>query len=170
MNNIENSKENSKEDTEKVEALQPQVPKNKVQNMFQELEIMAMQKGNRNSLDLSKLDKEQIDKVLETMSENEKNSFAFHTKRLDAIKEIELRKIEASVINQKTFKVVLIGAILIILPALTVAILFFKETYFIPWLTFLTGILGGFGLSKVTSGILNPSETKNPIKEDESNN
>lgn len=103
------------------------------------------------------------------MADNEKNAFSFHIRRLDAIKEIELRKIDAYIINQKTFKVVLIGEILIILPAITLSILFFKETYFIPWLTFLTGILGGFGLSKVTSDILNPSDTKNPIKKVENN-
>ena len=100
--------------------------------MFQELEIMAMQKGSRSALDLSKLDKQQLDKVLETMSENEKNAFSYHSKRLDAIKEIELRRIDASVINQKTIKIVLIGVLIFVLPAITLLILFFKETFFIP--------------------------------------
>ncbi len=132
---------------------------------FHELEIMAMQKGSRNTLDLNKLDKDQIDKVLDTMAENEKNAFAFHSKRLDAIKEIELRKIEASVINQKTLKFVLIGVLIFVLPAITLLILFFKDTFFIPWLTFLTGILGGLGLSKIMSSIFKTQDTKNPIKE-----
>lgn len=166
MSNIETTDSNQK-NPEKAEIVQPQLPKKKVDAMFQELEIMAMQKGGRNSLDLSKLDKEQIDKVLDTMAENEKNAFAFHSKRLDAIKEIELRKIDASIINQKTLKFVLIGVLIFVLPAITLLILFFKVNFFIPWLTFLTGILGGFGLSKITSSIFKTQYSKNPIKEDE---
>lgn len=143
-------------------------PKSQMHAMFQELEVMAMQRGARNSLDISKLDKEQIDRVLETMAENEKNAFAFHTKRIDAIKEIELRRIEASVINQRTSKIVLIGISIVVLPLITLLILFFKESFFIPWLTFLTGIFGGFGLSKVTSNIFKTPDVKNPIKNDDS--
>ena len=166
---MSNNPENTEQNSDKPEIIQPQLPKNKVQSVLQELEIMAMQKGSRNSLDISKLDKGQIDKLLDTLSENEKNAFAFHAKRIDAIKEIELKRIDASVINQKTIKVVLIGGLLIVVPAITLLILFYKETYFIPWLTFLTGILGGFGLSKVTSNIFRQPESKNPIKdEDES--
>ena len=167
MSNSPEKEDQSEQDSGRPEILPPQLPKNKVQAFLQELEIMAMQKGSRNSLDISKLDKGQIDKLLESISENEKNAFAFHTKRIDAIKEIELKRIDASVINQKTFKIVLIGSVLIIIPTITILILFFKETYFIPWLTFLTGILGGFGLSKVTSNILKPKEEKNPIQEDD---
>lgn len=145
----------------------PQLPKNKVQAMFQELEIMAMQKGVRSTFDLSKLDKQQLDKVLDTMAENEKNAFSYHSKKLDAIKEIELRRIDASVINQKTVKIVLIGVLIFVLPVITLLILFFKDTFFIPWLTFLTGMLGGFGLSKVSGSLFKPEELKNPIKEDD---
>lgn len=166
MNNIEKS-ENNEDNIEKTDLIQPQIPKNKVQAMFQELEIMAMQKGGRNSLDISKLNKEQVDKLLETIAQNEKNAFAFHTKRIDSIREIELRKIDASVINQKTLKVLLIGASLVIFPLITLLILFYKETFFIPWLTFLTGTLGGFGLGKVTNGIFDLKNIKNPIKEDQ---
>ncbi len=166
MSNIEHTDSNQS-NSEKAEIVQPQLPKSEVKAMFQELEIMAMQKGDRNTLDISKLSKEQIDKILDTMAENEKNAFAFHSKRLDAIKEIELRKIDASVINQKILKFVLIGVLIFILPAITLLILFFKDTFFIPWLTFLTGILGGFGLSKILSSIFKTQDTKNPIKEDE---
>ncbi|MCK9290777.1 MAG: hypothetical protein WCR58_09210 [Bacteroidales bacterium] len=163
MSNIEHTESN--QNNPKTEIVQPQLPKSEVRAMFHELEIMAMQKGSRNTLDLNKLDKDQIDKVLDTMAENEKNAFAFHSKRLDAIKEIELRKIEASVINQKTLKFVLIGVLIFVLPAITLLILFFKDTFFIPWLTFLTGILGGLGLSKIMSSIFKTQDTKNPIKE-----
>ncbi len=164
---MSNNPENTEQNSDKPEIIQPQLPKNKVQSVLQELEVMAMQKGSRNSLDISKLDKGQIDKLLDTLSENEKNAFAFHTQRIDAIKEIELKRIDASVINQKTIKVVLIGGLLIVVPAITLLILFYKETYFIPWLTFLTGILGGFGLSKVASNIFRQPESKNPIKDED---
>lgn len=163
---MSNDSENIEQNSDKPEIIPPQLPKKKIQSVLQELEIMAMQKGNRNSLDISKLDKEQIDKLLDTLSENEKNAFAFHTKRIDAIKEIELKRISASVINQQTVKVVLIGGFLVIIPAVTLLILFFKETYFIPWLTFLTGIFGGFGLSKATSHIFKQQEAKNPIDDE----
>jgi len=167
MSSIDPS-DSENEELENSEIGSPQLPKNKVQAMFQELEIMAMQKGSRSALDLSKLDKQQLDKVLETMSENEKNAFSYHSKRLDAIKEIELRRIDASVINQKTIKIVLIVVLIFVLPAITLLILFFKETYFIPWLTFLTGMLGGFGLSKVSGSLFKTQEIKNPIKEEDS--
>jgi hypothetical protein len=157
--------DNDESGIEKPDLSIQEQPKKKIQSMFQELEIMAMQKNTRNAIDLSKLDKTQIDKVLNTMAENENNAFVFHTKRLDAIKEIELRKIDASVISQNTTKIVLIGSVLVIIPILTLAILFFKESYFIPWLTFVTGILGGFGISKATNGLFKLHDTNNPIKD-----
>ncbi len=152
---------------ETPQILEPQSPNKKMQEVMQELEIMAMQKGSRNSLDISKFDKGQIDKLLESVSENEKNAFAFHTKRIEAIKEIEIKRINASIINQKTIKTILIGGLLIIIPSLTVLILFFKETYFIPWLTFLTGIIGGMGISKVASSLFKQPESKNPLNNEE---
>lgn len=45
-------------------------PKSEVQTVFQELQFMAMQKGTPNQFDLNKLDKEQLDKVLNTMAES----------------------------------------------------------------------------------------------------
>lgn len=160
------SPENLPIDADKSGTVQ-QPPKNSIQSVMHELEIMAMQRGSRNGFDISTFDKEQVNKLLETLSENERNAFVFHSKRIDAIREIELKRIDASVINQQTIKVVLIGGVLVIIPAITLLILFYKESYFIPWLTFMTGILGGFGLSKITSGTFKQQENKNPIKEDE---
>lgn len=166
MSNIDNL-EGEEGGMENQQMSQPDFSKRQMHSMIQELEIMAMQKGGQSSIDFNKLDSSQIDKVLETMADNEKNAFAFHTKRIDAMKEIELRKIDASVIHQKTLKIVLIGVIVVILPVITLSILFLKENFFIPWLTFLTGILGGFGLSKAATSLFKPIDTKNPIKEDE---
>lgn len=166
MSNIDNL-EGEEGGMENQQMSQPDFSKRQMHSMIQELEIMAMLKGGQSSIDFNKLDSSQIDKVLETMADNEKNAFAFHTKRIDAMKEIELRKIDASVIHQKTLKIVLIGVIVVILPVITLSILFLKENFFIPWLTFLTGILGGFGLSKAATSLFKPIDTKNPIKEDE---
>lgn len=166
MSNIDNL-EGEEGGMENQQMSQPDFSKRQMHSMIQELEIMAMQKGGQSSIDFNKLDSSQIDKVLETMADNEKNAFAFHTKRIDAMKEIELRKIDASVIHQKTLKIVLIGVIVVILPVITLSILFLKENFIIPWLTFLTGILGGFGLSKAATSLFKPIDTKNPIKEDE---
>lgn len=108
MSNIDNL-EGEEGGMENQQMSQPDFSKRQMHSMIQELEIMAMQKGGQSSIDFNKLDSSQIDKVLETMADNEKNAFAFHTKRIDAMKEIELRKIDASVIHQKTLKIVLIG-------------------------------------------------------------
>lgn len=166
MSNIE-TPDSDENKSEKPDIVQSPRTKSKVETMFQELEIMALQKGSRNSLDLTKLNEEQINKVLDTMAENEKNAFNYHIKKLEANKDIELRKIDASIIDQKTRKFLLIGGIVFVLPAITLLILFFKETYFIPWLTFVTGIIGGFGLSKISSSILKGQVINDSIKEDD---
>ncbi|PIQ22890.1 MAG: hypothetical protein COW65_00480 [Cytophagales bacterium CG18_big_fil_WC_8_21_14_2_50_42_9] len=159
------STDNPDSEGENRSDLSRQVPKSKVQTLFQELEIMAMQKGSKNALDFNKLNPEQINQVLATLKENENNAFAYHTKRLDAIKEIEIKKIDASVINQKTYRYSVIG-LLIAGFVIIVLILIFKENFFIPWLTFLTGILGGFGLGRSSIGKIK-EENKNPIKDDD---
>lgn len=57
MSNIEKSEKSDEKSIEKSKIVQPKIPMIKVQAMFQELEMMAMQKGDRNSLDLSKSNK-----------------------------------------------------------------------------------------------------------------
>lgn len=89
---LDQNSENPEQIPDKPELAPLQLPKKKVESVLQELEIMAMQKGSRNSLDISKFDKQQISKLLDILSENEKSAFVFHTKRIDAIKEIELKK------------------------------------------------------------------------------
>jgi len=166
-------KQNEEKDLEKhVEPIEdgtypnPQTPNNKIQRVFQELEIMALQKGSNRGLDISKLNEGQINKLLDNLSQNESNAFVYHTKRLDAIREIELAKLSASTVNQRTVRYILV-AILIFIAIITGIILIWKETFFIPWLTFLTGLLGGVGLNKVTSSLTKQPQTKNPIKEDD---
>jgi hypothetical protein len=62
--------ESEKEKPQIPEKVSSQLPKSEVQTVFQELQIMAMQKGTSNQFDLNKLDKEQLDRVLNTMAES----------------------------------------------------------------------------------------------------
>lgn len=163
---MSNQSEDQSTDQEKAELIPSELPKGKAQQIMQEFEIMAMQKAGRNTLDISKFDKDQINKLLEAAKENESNAFAFHTLRINAMKEIELKRIDASVVNQKTIRYLLWFGILIVVPLLTVLILFLKEAYFIPWLTFITGLIGGAGLNKSLSGLFKQPDAKNPISED----
>ena len=68
---------------------------------------------------------------------------------------------------KKRFKIVLVGVLIFVVPVITLLILFFKDNYFIPWLTFLTGMLGGFGLSKVSGTLFKEPEMKNPIEKED---
>lgn len=91
------------------------------------------------------------------MSQNESNAFAFHSQRLETLKEIEIKRLDTSIVNQKTLRVLVIGGI-IALPVITLLIMFYKDTFFIPWLTFLAGLAGGTGLNKVSKLILKTPE------------
>lgn len=150
---------------EKAEVFQKE--KSKTETILENFELMSMQamKEARGPLNLNNLTAEQINKVLDNMAQNETNSFEYHIRKLEASKEIELRRIDASVINQKTIKFVLIGIIVFVLPVITLIILLCKDSFFIPWLTFLTGIMGGFGLSKIVSSVFAPQTAKNSLKE-----
>lgn len=120
-----------------------------MKGVLEELEMFALQRGSQSSFDISTFNEAQKNKLLDIFSINEKNAFDYHTKRIDAIKEIEVKKIDASIIvNQKSLRI-LIVAVVITIPIITLLILFFKESFFIPWLTFLTGLIGGVGISKI---------------------
>lgn len=154
-----------KQPSEETEGQLPQVPERKMQTILQELEVMALKKsGAGNSgLDLSNLSEEQMSSLLGLLEKNEDNAFKFHDKRLDVAREIELKKIESTTINQRTVRIALIIS-LVAVPVISLLILFFKDQFFIPWLTFLTGILGGLVLSKVPRFLLKQPDS-NPIIE-----
>ena len=117
----------------------------KMQGIMQQMEMMALQRSNRNNLDISTFDKDQKDKLLNLMEKNEDNAFAYSTKRLDVQAKLNLKALDASIIDQKTLHYVLIGGG-IALFTIMLLILFFKDQYFIPYLTFITGLGGGMGL------------------------
>lgn len=168
MTNSSDSMDDLKEKERHLESIDPQPSESKtqIQAMIQEVGFMAMQRGSRGSVDISKLDKDQMDAVLGILAENERNAHTLNMKKLDVTTQIELRRIDASVMNQKTLRISLVVA-LIALPIITILVLFFKEKFFIPWLTFLTGMAGGFGLSKVTNSVFKSNTIKGGSGENE---
>lgn len=130
-----------------------------MENIFEELTMMAMRKKD-SGLDISNLNTNQVDKLLDTMAKNEENMFAYHTKKLDTQKEIKIKEIGASIVGEHTNRYVYLGALLLV-ALLTILIMLLQEKYFMPWLTFLTGLAGGFGISKIPS-----KKSKNQHSED----
>ncbi|RED93167.1 hypothetical protein [Marinoscillum furvescens] len=153
-----------KKQEESEESTTPAVPvPGKVNQILQELEIMSLHKGSRGNIDLSEFDKDQKDKLLDLMAKNEDNAIKFHTERTNAIKEIELARIASSGTNNKTLRYVLVGSLFLVV-GLTVLILLFKENYFIPWLTFLTGFVGGTGAPRAINSLRKSDKSENPIQ------
>lgn len=140
------------------------LPKHKVQEIFQELEIMAMQKG-RPSLDVSKFNEAQIDKVIDVLKQNEDNAFKYHSKRIDAAMTIKLAEITAGTTNQRTLRIVLLVMAVIVL-LMSVLILLLKQEFFAQWLTFVSALLGGVGLTKLFSPTIT-KKSKSDSTEDE---
>jgi len=115
---------------------------------IREIGYMAMRKMSKGGEMFDSLDKEQKDKLIEGMVESEKNQYNYHLKKLDNDKEVQLRQITANTAGGRntTF---LITAVLVVALVISVIILLMKDTFFSQWLSFITGIAGGFGLSKI---------------------
>lgn len=141
----------------------PAVPE--VKNMLQAFEFMGLQQQVQRGLNFDGLSPEQKDKALDIASEHNKRAFDFQSQRLAAAEKIELKRMESSTINQRTFRLIVVGLIGAGL-LLTLAILFFKDQFFTVWLAFITGIAGGFGIDKALKK-LQPEQSPNPILEDE---
>ncbi len=120
--------------------------KGKIERMIERVEMMALQKGE--NIDLSVLNDTQRDKILEVMQINEMHAFQYHSKKLDGDKEVKLARIQAGTIIQKSNRdstlLLILGTIVI-----TLCILFFKDAYLSVWLSFITGLAGGYGISKL---------------------
>lgn len=152
------------ENKEQAKEIQPQTPKSKIQGVLEEFEMLALHKDGHGGVDISTFNDGQKDALLDILRTNEKNAFDFHTKRVDAIREIEIKKIDASIVNQKSLRFLII-AIVVTIPIITLLILFYKETFFIPWLTFLTGLIGGVGISKIIPALYKQPSKENPIND-----
>lgn len=138
------------------------IPKGKVREILSELEFLSLQKGTKTGLDISQLDGEQFKAAIDLLKQNEQNAFEYHSKRLEVIREIESKRIDSSVILQKTLQIIIIVSV-VMLPIFTLIILMYKEDYFIPWLTFLTGLFGGAGITKALSSYLDNSKSNESV-------
>ena len=116
-----------------------------MKGMIQSLEMMAMQRSSRDNLDISKFTDSQRDKLLDIMSKNEDNAFKFHNKRLEVTEKLNTKIRESTTVSQRTIRYIGILALLLI-SALMVIILVYKDQYFPAFLSFIAGLGGGFGL------------------------
>ncbi len=126
-----------------------EIPENKenrkMKGIIHSLEVMAMQRSSRNNLDISKFTDAQRDKLLDIMQQNEKNAFAYHTKRLEVSENINEKLIASSTVNQRTGR--MIGVLfLCAMFIMMIVILIFKDEYFTEFLSFVAGLGGGMGL------------------------
>ena len=143
----------------------PSVP-SKMNQILQELEVMSLSKGSLGGIDVNFFDKDQRGKLLDLMAKNEDNAIKYHTDRINVHKEIELARIASANTNNKTVRYVTVAGLILVV-AVTVLILLFKDGFFIPWLTFLTGFVGGVGALKVVNALKASEKTENPIKAEE---
>jgi len=107
-----------------------------------------------------------MDKILNLIEKNESKTYDYHCKKLETSKEIEIAKINAGIVGEKTHRLIALS-LMIVLPVITCLILFFKETFFVPWLTFLTGSIGGFGIGKTFGQKTAKEESRTTIDEEE---
>jgi len=155
---MSNSQKIDQKDLKESEAeILPPTPEGRVNSVLESLELLAIEKSKNSRFDTSSFNEKQIDKLLEILSKNEDNAFKFHKNRVDAKKELELAKINSNEVNRKTFRYIVIA----VFPILTAVILIYKDGYFTPWLTFFTGILGGFGLNNILNAT-NKEVNKDP--------
>ncbi len=131
----------------------------KLSAFLQETTLSAISQSRNGGLDLSRLNDAQMDKVIEIAHLNEQNSFEYHNKKTEADKEVRLAEINSGPVIFKHFSRAAL-AIILFITIITLCILFFKDQYFNVWLSFLTGVFGGFGLSKMVPS--KQATTQNP--------
>jgi hypothetical protein len=117
---------------------------------LEEIEMMIMKDGERSSFGFSQLSEKQKDKVLDLMEKNEENAFTYHREKLKTTERLKSKALDASITNQKTLRYIAFMLILGIF-ILLMLVLFLKEDYFIPCLSFVTGLCGGAGIREAFS-------------------
>src|SRR5690606_1384610 len=111
------------------------------------------------------LNDNQRDKLIDIFAKNEDNSITYHTKRIEAYKEVEIEKIKSRGVGIKNVKQIFFGLILTF-ALITILLIFFKSDFLPQWFAFIVGLgggsVGGFGLGK--SGFFN-TNSNNSNKE-----
>ena len=110
--------------------------------------MMMMQRTNNDSMDLSPFNSEQKDKLLSLAEKGQDQGHELAKLQLSANLEIAKKTIDAANINQRTLKYVLLGG-MIALFVITLIVLFFEKEFFIPILSFITGLCGGAGVKSL---------------------
>lgn len=137
--------------------------KKKAASMLEQFQVLTMKqlKGS-GDLDLSALTNEQKDKLLDIMSKNEDHAFEYSKLRIKSSESISSQQIEASIVDQKTIRWIAVLAI-IVLAIIGLVILIFKDSFFISYLTFVAGLIGGTGLrflfGKRKATVINSSQS-----------
>ncbi len=138
--------------------------KKKTKMALEQLEMMIMkQSSGGNGLDISKLSEKQRDKVIDLMHKNEDNAFSYAKEKLRVTENLNIRALDASIVDQKTMRYILVGGIGGLFVFLLL-ILFFKEQYFVTFLSFITGLCGGVGLRE---GFVRLTKNPQPINPDD---
>ena len=96
------------------------------------------------------LNDSQKDRLIDIMEQNEEHMVKYYMRRLEMEEKVALKKIDATTSSQRTKRIYYITGICTVL-IITLLILFIRDSFFIPWLTFLTGIGSGMGLSKLNT-------------------
>jgi hypothetical protein len=141
-------------------------PSLKLKAMLEGLEMFSAKRNSAPSFSLADLNEGQRDKVLDIVAKNEDNAYKYHTKKLEVLERLNSKQIDASTIGRRNVRYIVYAAIATFL-ILTIVIIFYKSEFFVPWLTFLTGLAGGFGLSKVKNGLTKEPKLSDPTKNEE---
>ncbi len=156
--NISEGYEKENKDVINPDIVDNSMGKKQITAIMEHLKMSIERKENHGSLDLNKFSEKQVDSVLETLKQNEEHTYQYHIKRLESESNIKRQVIDASVVDQKTYRYVILGGLAIVFIT-TMVILIFAREFFEKWLIFLTGILGGFGLGKATSSLNDTKQT-----------
>lgn len=137
----------------------------KISSVLDEYMLGQQMRNSAGIVDFSSLSEQQADKMVDMIIKNEEHNYEYMIKHLEAQSRFEERRIEASIVNQKTVRYLLLGCGFLLF-AVMVLILFFKETYFIPYLTFVTGLAGGVGIKSAAESLTGGRNQKQNDKED----
>lgn len=137
----------------------------KISSVLDEYMLGQQMRNSAGVIDFSSLSEQQADKMVDMIIKNEEHNYDYMIKHLEAQSRFEDRRIEASIVNQKTVRYLLLGGGFLLF-AVMVLILFFKETYFIPYLTFVTGLAGGVGIKSAAESLTGNRKPRSSDQED----
>lgn len=115
-----------------------------IRQMMTQFEMMAMRKG-REGIDISIFSNEQKDKLLDIVLQSEQNSSNLQKEKIAADKEISLARIKAKTVVQRTNRYIYLGTLVAVF-VISLIVFLKVPDYITQWLSFVTGICGGYGI------------------------